>query len=48
MTDYPRMPIFSMQVGQYPYILIYLYRRFFLKRRKFVFNGNEVEYFEHP
>lgn len=48
MTDYPRMPIFSMQVGQYPYVLIYLYRRFFLKRRRFVYNGSEVEYFEHP
>lgn len=48
MADYPRIPIVSMQVGQYPYVLIYLYRRLFLRRRTFVHNGSEVEYFEHP
>jgi hypothetical protein len=48
VADYPRIPIFSMQVGQYPYVLVYLYRRLFRKKRRFVYNGRDVEYFEHP
>lgn len=48
MADYPRIPIFSMQVGQYPYVLAYLYRKVFRKQRSFTYNGHKVEYFEHP
>jgi len=48
MEKYPRIPIFSMQIGQYPYVLVYLYRRLLLKKRTFVYNGHDVEYFEHP
>lgn len=48
MTDYPRIPIFSMQIGQYPYVLSYLYRKAFRKKRTFTYNGREIEYFEHP
>ena len=48
MTNYPRIPIFSMQIGQYPYVLAYLYRKVFRRKRTFACNGQEVEYFEHP
>jgi hypothetical protein len=48
MADYPRIPIFSMQVGQYPYVLVYLYRRLLRKKRTFIYDGRAVEYFEHP
>lgn len=48
MEDYPRLPIVSMQVGQYPYLLAYLWRRLFRKPRIFHYNGREYTYFEHP
>lgn len=48
MTKYAHIPIFSMQVGQYPNVLVYVYRRLFRKRRTFTYNGRELGYFEHP
>jgi len=48
MSEYPRIPMLSMQISQYPYILIHLYRRLFHKTRVFRFNGQKFSYFEHP
>lgn len=48
MEGYPRIPIVSLQVGQYLYMPVYLYRRIFRKKHRFVYNGREFEYFEHP
>lgn len=46
--NYPRFPMFSMQVSQYPYALLHLYRKLFKKPRYFDCEGKAYEYFEHP
>jgi hypothetical protein len=38
----------SMQLSQYPYLLVYLFRRLFNKQGTFFCNGFEYRYFEHP
>ena len=48
MGQYPYLPIVSMQISQYPYLLVYLYRRLFKKPATFLCNGCEYTYFEHP
>ena len=48
MSQYPHIPMLSMQVSQYLYFWIHLYRRLFGKKRTFIFNGREFRYFEHP
>lgn len=45
---YRYIPMLSMKVAQYFYVLHYLYRILFRSDRKFVYNSKVYEYFSHP
>lgn len=46
--NYPRLPMFLMQISQYAYALTFMYRKLFGVTRFFGYGGGRFQYFEHP